>query len=47
MKTLLSILAGILVLVGCGTLADKVDPVVKSGKMDPGALTAHDTNGGD
>ena len=47
MKTILSMLAGIFVLVGCGTVADKIDPVVKSGKMDPGSVNLHDTNGED
>ena len=47
MKAILSMLAGIFVLVGCGTVADKIDPVVKVGKIDPGSVNMHDTNSGD
>ena len=45
-KVILSLIASILVFVGCGTLADKIDPVVKSGKVDQNTLKFQESNGG-
>lgn len=46
MKSVLAMIAGFLVLVGCGNVADAIDPVVRSGTIDDGTVTSHDTNGG-
>lgn len=45
MKAVLSLIAGMLVLVGCGALADKVDPIVNEGIVDQDSIELHDSNG--
>jgi hypothetical protein len=44
MKLVMSLLASLFLAVGCGTLADKVDPAVKAGKNAPGTLDIQATN---
>lgn len=43
-KVILSLIASILIFAGCGALADKIDPVVKSGQVDQNTLKFQETN---
>jgi len=46
MKAFLTMLAGILVLAGCGSAADAIDPLVKKGTINPSGQNAHAPNRG-
>ena len=45
MKFILSVTASFLMLIGCGTAAEKIDPVVKAGKVDQSSLNTQNSNG--